>query len=956
MLSIGKCSKAMAASYYEEERGYYDAENEANRWQGQLCGRLGIAEGSEVKPEDFEALLDGHDRAGFDLCFSADKSISVAAEMDAETRADMLDAHRRAVEDTLKIIESEAGTRVRGIDGNHEQTFVRTGNLAIAKVEHETSRAQDMDLHTHCVVMNQTEYNGQLYSLDARKLYAEKMRYGLEYRAKLAENLREKGYEVTLTDGEKGLFELNGIKPEVREHFSKRRAEIEAHMAERGESGGVAADAAEQATRTAKKKDVDINELRDGWRAELAEMGQNRIEKNPGQVRDIATEQAEAYARAVDRLSEKSYAFSPAQLQRAVMQEGVCCSVDTATADRLIASDASLIRLTPKADRALSGEFLTTETNLRQAAEIERMTAAGRGKGHAMTLKDCNDTLRAACDENGWKLGAQQEAVVRHICCTNDRYIAVQGLAGTGKTFILLSTREVLERQGYRVRGMSATGQAADELGNDAQLSDCATIHRQLNQAEREAGNAVPGEDYSAKKAWDFSGLKPSEQPTVWFCDEASLTDNKLFYHIQRMAEARGDKIVFVGDDRQMLPVGQGNSFAELVQRGQMATCKLDNIMRQKDSPELLRAVTEAVKGSTRISLDIISNDIREIKSHGHRLNAVANEYCRLSPDEQAETLVLTAKNADRKAINEKIRAQLVKAGQLQQGTAFSIQPDEKAAPEQRFFAPGDKVVFLRNDRELGVMNGTKGVISGIDGNNISVVCGHGESAKSITFDAGKYAAYDHGYCQTPNKAQGATVNKAIVHMSSADAGLNSKNSYYVDISRAKKNVKLFCDSREKLEPQLEKFATKITAKDFSVKGKASVMNAGKGVSSGAGKSMGAGAGVKFSGMLASAGRRFGGSMGAGKKDGSIIVDIADGAKKGVDLAAKAVEAPLDLLGMIPGMKILTAPLKAGVRLGAGAMKIGLSMGAKITAAATKAAQKQNEGHQQQHRRHGRGR
>ena len=156
MLSIGKCSKAMAASYYEEERGYYDAENEADLWQGQLCGRLGIAEGSEVKPEDFEALLDGHDRAGFDLCFSADKSISIAAEMDEAARADMLDAHRRAVEDTLKIIESEAGTRVRGIDGNHEQTFVRTGNLAIAKVEHETSRAQDMDLHTHCVVMNQT--------------------------------------------------------------------------------------------------------------------------------------------------------------------------------------------------------------------------------------------------------------------------------------------------------------------------------------------------------------------------------------------------------------------------------------------------------------------------------------------------------------------------------------------------------------------------------------------------------------------------------------------------------------------------------------------------------------------------------------------------------------------------------------------------------------------------------
>lgn len=157
MLSIGKCTAGMAQNYYSEERGYYDTEgNEVNTWQGKLCQNQGVKEGEEVSPEDFEALLKGHDRAAFDLCFSADKSISIACQMDESTRADMLEAHRQAVADTLKLIESEAGTRVRGIEGNPEQTFVKTGNLAIAKVEHETSRAQDMDLHTHCVVMNQT--------------------------------------------------------------------------------------------------------------------------------------------------------------------------------------------------------------------------------------------------------------------------------------------------------------------------------------------------------------------------------------------------------------------------------------------------------------------------------------------------------------------------------------------------------------------------------------------------------------------------------------------------------------------------------------------------------------------------------------------------------------------------------------------------------------------------------
>ena len=56
--------------------------------------------------------------------------------------------------------------------------------------------------------------------------------------------------------------------------------------------------------------------------------------------------------------------------------------------------------------------------------------------------------------------------------------------------------------------------------------------------------------------------------------------------------------------------------------------------------------------------------------------------------------------------------------------------------------------------------------------------------------------------------------------MNSKDAGLNSKNSYYVDIYRARKSVKLFCDSRDKLEPELDRFANKLTANDFEQKKK----------------------------------------------------------------------------------------------------------------------------------------
>lgn len=909
MLSIGKVNAIMAADYYKAEKNYYDTQqNPADRWQGKLCNNLGLKDGELVKPEQLQTLLEGHERAGFDLTFSADKSVSIAAEMNDATRQDMLEAHRAAVSKTLEKIEAESGTRVRGIDGNPAPQFVKTGNLAIAKIEHETSRALDPDLHTHCVIANKTAYNNEIYSLDARQFYVNKMRYGLEYRCELAKQLQARGYEVELTDGEKGLFELRGIKPEVREHFSKRRQEIEQTLKERGEVGGEAADRAEQYTRKAKQQ-VDLNDQRAKWRDEMTKLGQEPIKPTTdGSKIDIQTQQAQALGRAVERLSAKQFAFTNEQLEKAAMQEGVTCGVDSEKARELISNDKQLIRLTPRQDSGLQGDFLTTQKNLDLANGIESMTARGRGVRPCMTETECENTLQAACKENNWKLGEQQTAVVKHIATSKDRFLAVRGLAGTGKTFTLNAAREVLERQGFTVKGMSATGQAAQELSADAKIADCGTIHHQLNAAEKAAGNAIPGQDYTQKSSWNFDGATGNGK-TVWFCDEASLTDNNLFYHIQKMSEATGAKVVFVGDDKQMLAVGQGNAFGELVQRNEIATCELSNIVRQKDSPQLLKAVRQAVNGKTKVSLDIISKDIKEIPTRGRRLNAVAKEYCNLSAQEQKETLVLTAKNADRVYLNEKIRAGLIKSGRLEQGQEVTIQPDEKKAPELRRFAPGDKMTFLKNDGKLGVMNGTKGTVRAISGNNMTVDVGKG---KSVTFDFTKYKAFDHAYCVTPHKGQGMTVQRAIINLDSKDAALNSKNSYYVDISRAKQNVKLFCDSREKLEPQLDKFARKISKRDFKTP------NAKP---------------VKFRGLSPRGGKPFGGGIAnkavqAAGKATAAAIKAASGIVKIIPIVGKIAAAPLDVTASLA--KTSAKITAAGVKVAGQAAKTGVETGLKV--------------------------
>lgn len=184
-----------------------------------------------------------------------------------------------------------------------------------------------------------------------------------------------------------------------------------------------------------------------------------------------------------------------------------------------------------------------------------------------------------------------------------------------------------------------------------------------------------------------------------------------------------------------------------------------------------------------------------------------------LSDAERAETIILSAKNADRQRLNEAIRAKLVEAGKVEQGKEYTVQPTKGGKMEARSFAKGDKIVFLKNDIKAGVRNGTQGTIEKIKGNIFNVNIG---KDKTVSIDITKYNRIDHAYAVTTYKAQGATVKRAIINMSSQDKGLNSRNAYYVNISRAKGKVSLYCDSKSKVGAQVKAFAVKLTGKNFN--------------------------------------------------------------------------------------------------------------------------------------------
>ena len=244
MMSIGSVKSAgKAGDYYTKEDNYYVIGSMDERWQGKGAEALGL-EGKSVDKALFTELLkgklpDGSDlsriqdgmnkhRPGYDLTFSAPKSVSVMAMLGGDKR--LIEEHNQAVTEAVRQVETLAATRVM-VDGKSET--VLTGNLIVAKFNHDTNRNQEPQIHTHAVVINATQNGDKWQSLGTdtvgktgfiENVYANQIAFGKIYRERLKPLVEGLGYETEVV-GKHGMWEMKDVPVEP---FSTRTQEINA--------------------------------------------------------------------------------------------------------------------------------------------------------------------------------------------------------------------------------------------------------------------------------------------------------------------------------------------------------------------------------------------------------------------------------------------------------------------------------------------------------------------------------------------------------------------------------------------------------------------------------------------------------------------------------------------------------------------------------------------------------
>ena len=888
MLSIGLVKSAGDAARYYEKDDYYAPDPAAveageagreggdvqGRWGGRGAAALGLKDG--VEREQFQSLLQGHlpngvvlgrqrdgqvvHTPGWDLTFSAPKSVSILAEVGGDAR--LLRAHEHAVDRALSWIEDNAlGTRQRGPDGVR---FEPTANLVVARFTHHTSRNQDPALHTHSVVMNATQDGaGHWKSVHSMELFRHKMVAGQIYRSELAREVLALGYHLHV-NGKDGTFELREVPAAYREQLSSRRAQVAEKLAQWGTSSPERAARAAILTRQ-RKQDTPHSELVTRWREDAAARGLDvdrwvaeAAHRGPSEL-PVVLALPQALREAKERLSEGEAVFAHGELLRHALRLSLGRAV-VAEAETAAQGEARLGSLL----RADDGHLRRWSTPRARAQEQRALTIGLESTAPAfMTTIEAEGVVAARTS-----LTVGQRGALQLVLTTESSHMAILGRPGTGKTTLLAALREELSARRVEIRGMAQNAAAAKNLESEAGIPSV-TIHRHLRNIGEALVRARRGQEQ-----WWQRFLKPRE---LWVVDEASQLPNALTARLLWAADTLGARVLFVGDNKQLAAIEAGRPFDLLLQKG-LKHAELDEILRQRQEPDRA-AVRAAVRGDVAGALSLLAPHTRQEADRRQRLQSMVTEWAGRQAERDA-TLLLTSRNEDRNVLNEAARDVLRREGVLGRELPrvaleknFGTRADTR---ETHFYKPGHLLQFAAGDRELGIAAGEYLRVVGADhergrvalardGSNERIewrpredaprkgypVVTYRERATTlaagerirwlrnapdlhlvngdvlrvasltqdkttltradgalVTIDAADPAAqhWTHAYASTVYRSQGVTTKHAIANLDSDSGGLMSQKAFLVAISRHRESVAIHTDDVSSLAQRLARF------------------------------------------------------------------------------------------------------------------------------------------------------
>ena len=461
-------------------------------------------------------------------------------------------------------------------------------------------------------------------------------------------------------------------------------------------------------------------------------------------------------------ISDKEASFSRSDVLRALAKRVQDPMALKLAADTAMASQD----LVPLDDGGYftTKDYVSVEAHLRSYAGIlSKRGGFGVNPQHVEAAIATQDAEMQS--QFGGSLSPEQRDAVRHV--TGDTQLAnVVGLAGAGKSTMLKTASAAWHKQGITVHGAALAGKAADGLESASGIKS-----RTLASLETNWKNGY-------------------ERGDVLVIDEAGMIGTRQLMRVSQKMHEIGAKLVLVGDPDQLQPIEAGTPFRSLVETH--AASHLSEIHRQRLAwqRQASRDLSQGNVGDAPSAYDQ-RGALAQCSSRDAALAALVEDYVSDVELNGAETtrLAFAHRRKDVFALNQAIRAALRPTSDGSKDTLIETEIGPRA------FASGDRVVFTRNDKALGVKNGQLGTVTSISARDMHIVLESEDGTpQTVKIDPRVYDAIDHGYAVTIHKSQGATVDRSFVLASRT----MDENLTYVAMTRHRHDTKLYVNDEDR--------------------------------------------------------------------------------------------------------------------------------------------------------------
>jgi len=605
------------------------------------------------------------------------------------------------------------------------------------------------------------------------------------------------------------------------------------------------------------KKEIDREAVREHNLARMEAVGIDKSlinsMENRGQKEPINEEvMKEHIDKSLDNLIQKQSLFRQEDLSKMVLKYGLEYGYTEKDYLPFITKNSEIIQL----DKNIysTQKMIDAEKNIIKSIHNSRDTFDNFAEYES-------DKVRLFLEKNYPTMTDEQVKMVRFILGNKDQFVAIQGDAGTGKTFAARAVKEYLEtyHDTQEIIGLSFTGKATQGLESSTGIKSN-TVH-----------------SFLAKEAKLEGEIEPKNRLII--VDEAGMVGSLQMNELIENAKRNGDRIVFMGDTKQFKSISAGNIFNDMQKWG-AKTVRLSQAIRQ-ESDLTKEAVTSLKEQMVKKSLSIIEEKgtFKE-SSRDESVHEIASNYANLKTKKQNDTLIITSTNKDKEAINLAIRFKLGKGGaeykvlsnanldgiaahyaqgyEVGQKIAITgtiegfsnkenlivtgikdektiiVKSGGKKSQEKQInvyehsdklqvfreskkpFAKGEVIIFTKN---TVIDRGTRTSVKNGERTRIKSINKHGDvvTAEGKKFNINKMPYVDHGYAITDVKSQGTTVKNVVVM---AQSDMANFNSFYTQITRAKKNITLYTDNKEQLAANVQKTDNLKTTLDYTIKKK----------------------------------------------------------------------------------------------------------------------------------------